>query len=68
MGKLKSLLAGMASTLAIIAAHAAEPLRVFDGHLHYNIESRDAYPSAAVLPERRLAGVSASSSREPRKT
>ena len=49
MGKLKIFLAGMASALAIVAATAVEPLRVFDAHMHYNIESREAYPPAAVL-------------------
>ncbi len=31
------------------SACAVEPLRVFDAHMHYNIEARDQYPPAAVL-------------------
>ena len=31
------------------SAHAIEPLRVFDAHMHYNIEAREAYPPAKVL-------------------
>ena len=31
------------------SAFAVEPLRVFDAHMHYNIEARDQYPPAAVL-------------------
>ncbi len=31
------------------SACAVEPLRVFDAHMHYNIEAREAYPPAAVL-------------------
>ena len=49
MGKLKISLAAVAGALAIVAAHAVEPLRVFDAHMHYNIEAREAYPPAAVL-------------------
>ena len=31
------------------SACAVERLRVFDAHMHYNIEARDQYPPAAVL-------------------
>ena len=31
------------------SAFAVEPLRVFDAHMHYNIEARESYPPAAVL-------------------
>lgn len=34
---------------AAFDALAAEPLRVFDAHMHYNIEAREAYPPAKVL-------------------
>jgi len=50
MGKLISrTLAG--ALLAAIAAgvNAVEPLRVFDAHMHYNIEAREAYPPQKVL-------------------
>lgn len=30
-------------------AHAVEPLRIFDAHMHYNIEAREAYPPAKVI-------------------
>jgi len=49
MGKLKFLLAAIAGVFAINSAQAVEPLRVFDAHMHYNIEAREPYPPAAVL-------------------
>ncbi|MEO7255714.1 MAG: amidohydrolase family protein [Casimicrobium sp.] len=38
-----------ATALLLTAAHAVEPLPVFDAHLHYNIEARESYPPAKVL-------------------
>ena len=46
---LKTLLALCATALLTTTVHAVEPLRVFDAHMHYNIEAREAYPPAAVL-------------------
>ena len=46
---LKTLLALCATALLTMTVHAVEPLRVFDAHMHYNIEAREAYPPAAVL-------------------
>lgn len=39
----------MASLLAIAAAAIAEPLPIFDAHLHYNADSRDTYSPVAVV-------------------
>jgi hypothetical protein len=49
VGTLKTLLTGGALMIAAFDALAAEPLRVFDAHMHYNIEAREAYPPAKVL-------------------
>jgi Amidohydrolase len=49
VGTLKTLLTGGALMFAAFDALAAEPLRVFDAHMHYNIEAREAYPPAKVL-------------------
>lgn len=49
MGTLKFLLTRIACLFVITNAQAVEPLRVFDAHMHYNIEARDRYPPAAVL-------------------
>ncbi len=38
-----------ATAVLLTAAHAVEPLPVFDAHLHYNIEARESYPPAKVL-------------------
>lgn len=49
MGTLKFFLTRIACLFVITNAQAVEPLRVFDAHMHYNIEARDRYPPAAVL-------------------
>jgi hypothetical protein len=49
VGTLKTLLTGGALMFAAFDVLAAEPLRVFDAHMHYNIEAREAYPPAKVL-------------------
>ena len=46
---LKTWWAVCAAALLTATAHAVEPLRVFDAHMHYNIEAREPYPPAAVL-------------------
>ena len=46
---LKTSLALCAASLLTTTVHAVEPLRVFDAHMHYNIEAREAYPPSAVL-------------------
>jgi Amidohydrolase len=37
------------AAFAAFAAVAVEPLRVFDAHMHYNIEARESYPPAKVF-------------------
>jgi hypothetical protein len=49
VGTLKMFLTGSALIIAAFDALAVEPLRVFDAHMHYNIEAREAYPPAKVL-------------------
>ncbi len=49
MGKLKFFFLSAFCAIASTGAHAVEALRVFDAHMHYNIEAREAYPPAAVL-------------------
>ena len=46
-----------ASLAAAGSARAAEPLPIFDAHLHYNDEARSAYPVPDVLRRFRDAGV-----------
>lgn len=55
-------LAFAAAALVLLAwplpsVRAAEPLPIFDAHLHYNDEARAAYPVADVLARFRAAGV-----------
>ena len=59
MGRMKYLVAGYACFCAFNAAHAVEPLPVFDAHMHYNIEAREAYPPAKVLEIFRRSNVRA---------
>ena len=51
MGKLKFMMASAIAFAAFVATdtQAVEPLRVFDAHMHYNIEAREPYPPAKVL-------------------
>lgn len=53
MGAMKLMRRTMATSLLATAmmtgAAAVEPLRVFDAHMHYNIEARESYPPAKVL-------------------
>lgn len=37
------------SLIVSVDASGVEPLRVFDAHMHYNIEARESYPPAKVL-------------------
>ena len=46
---LKTVWALCSTALLTTTAYAVEPLRVFDAHMHYNIEAREAYPPASVL-------------------
>ena len=41
--------ASLLATAMMTDAAAVEPLRVFDAHMHYNIEAREPYPPAKVL-------------------
>jgi amidohydrolase family protein len=48
----------LAAGLALPApAGAADPLPIFDAHLHYNVEATAAYPIADVLMRLRASGV-----------
>ena len=49
MGTLNIALLSLLCAMVATQAHAAEPLRIFDAHMHYNIEARTAYPPAKVL-------------------
>ena len=49
MGTLNIALLSLLCAMVATQAHAAEPLRIFDAHMHYNIEARAAYPPAKVL-------------------
>ncbi len=58
MGKLKFFLLSAVCAMASTSAQAVEPLRVFDAHMHYNIEAREPYPPAKVLEIFRQSNVS----------
>ena len=49
MGTLNIALLSLLCAMVATQAHAVEPLRIFDAHMHYNIEARAAYPPAKVL-------------------
>ena len=47
----------LGAALSVPAAGAAEPLPVFDTHVHYSRDAWEAYPPAAVLRKMDAAGV-----------
>ena len=49
MGTLNIALLSLLCAMVATQAHAVEPLRIFDAHMHYYIEARAAYPPAKVL-------------------
>ncbi len=49
MDKLIGTVVGVIALCLSVGGNAVEPLRVFDAHMHYNIEARESYPPAKVL-------------------
>lgn len=64
MKPLRPILVVLAALLLPWSARGAEPLPLFDAHLHYNVEAREPFPLPRVLElfrEQRISGILANS-------